>query len=75
MYLLNKQEFTNSCLFNPIQIGTQSTNYAFITENEIINCDNPEFTWVKDLVLAEYSDIPMKITKTSITFKKLSLKN
>ena len=57
MDLLNKQEFTNSCLFNPIQIATQSTtSAAFITEIEVVNCDNPEFLWVKDLEIIDYTE-------------------
>jgi hypothetical protein len=57
MEILSNKEFTNSCLFNPIQIATQSTtSAAFITEVEVINCDNPEFTWVKDLEILDYTE-------------------
>lgn len=66
MNILTNQEFTNSCLFNPIQIGTQSTNAAFITESELINCDNPDFLWVKDLPIVEWSGTPLTVTKISI---------
>ena len=55
MELLNNQEFRKSCLFNPIQIATQSTSAAFITEVEVINCDNTEFTWVKDLEIIDWT--------------------
>jgi len=66
MNILTNQEFTNSCLFNPIQIGTQSTNAAFISDSEIINCDNPDFLWVKQLEITEITDLstirPIPIT-------------
>ena len=71
MDLLNKQEFTSACLFNPIQISTQSTtSAAFISEQEVINCDNPEFSWVKDLEITDITDLstirPIPVTTSKI---------
>lgn len=44
------QELAPSWYFNPIQDGNIPPNWVISTQ-EIDNCINPEFVWVKDLPL------------------------
>ena len=48
---LHGKEFMPSCYFNPIQ---DANNNWIISTQEVNDCTNPEFTWVKDLPLIEY---------------------
>lgn len=48
---LDGQLYTNDCYFNPIQDFYD--NWIISTE-EMINCTNEKFEWVKELELIEY---------------------
>lgn len=55
--LLTGQLYTDDSYFNPIQDAND--NWIISTE-EMINCTNDEFLWVKDLELIEY--VPKEVT-------------
>ena len=54
---LQGQQYTDDSYFNPIQ--DFSDNWIISTE-EMINCTNEKFAWVKDLELIEYK--PKEVT-------------
>ena len=49
------QAYSPDCYFNPIQ--DINDNWVISTE-EMTNCQNPEFMWVKDLELIPYEPKP-----------------
>ncbi len=49
------KEFTKGAFFNPIQ---DINNDWIISKEEVIQCDNQNFLWVKALVLTEYLPKP-----------------
>jgi len=57
---LTDQEYTNYCYFNPIILD----NNWIITMEEIVNCTNEQFMWVKDLPLIPYVPQPNNIELT-----------
>ena len=50
------KEFMPGCFFNPIQ---DLNDLWIITPQEINNCTNPEFIWVKELPAIEYFPKPL----------------
>ncbi len=52
------QEFATDCYFNPIQ--DLNLNWVISTQ-EIEDCVNEEFIWVKDLPLIEFEPKPIPI--------------
>jgi len=48
---LIEQQFDNNQFFNPVQDGN---NNWIISTQEIDNCVNPNFDWVKSLSLIEF---------------------
>jgi hypothetical protein len=49
--LLDKQEVCPKLKFNPVQDINEDW---VISEVEVNNCNNPNFMWVKDLVLTDW---------------------
>jgi hypothetical protein len=49
--LLDKKELSDGMKFNPVKDKNEEW---FITEQEIIQCTNTKFEWVKDLELVDY---------------------
>jgi hypothetical protein len=49
------QQYTTDSYFNPIQ--DFQDNWVISIE-EITLCDNPQFLWIKDLLLIEYQPKP-----------------
>lgn len=57
--LLVNQLYTDCMYFNPVQ---DANDNWFISVEEVNNCDNEEFMWVKELPLIEYTpQIPEEI--------------
>ena len=56
--LLTGKQFTTDSYFNPI---TDINGDWFISKEEIKNCNNEEFIWVKDLIESEF--IPVSTIK------------
>lgn len=53
--LIAGQQFTPGSYFNPIQ---DINDKWVISEEEVNQCNNPEFPWVNDLQLSEYLPKP-----------------
>jgi hypothetical protein len=49
--ILFKRKFTLSEFFNPVQDVNEDW---VISEIEVNNCDNPDFMWVRNLVLTDW---------------------
>jgi hypothetical protein len=49
--ILYNQKFTSTEFFNPVQDVNEDW---VISEIEVNNCVNPNFIWVKDLVLTDW---------------------
>lgn len=61
---LRNRRYTREMFFNPVQ---DADGRWFISVEEVAQCDQPQFMWVKALPLVPYKPVPPDLSMFGIT--------
>lgn len=62
--MLRRMPYTKDMQFNPVQ---DADGHWFISVEEVAQCDQPQFAWVKTLPLVPYKPVPPDLSMFGIT--------